>query len=150
MDHGVDAYGLEGSTAAKGHMVISPERIVYQDLRKPFNPPRKHDLCMSIEVAEHIESEFAETYVMNLAKLSNDILVTIAGPGQLGHSHVNLQLPEYWDKLFARHDFIRMPTIEGELKNSLREHRTNRWVKTIIHNLSFFRSSGGVNVRRIS
>lgn len=138
MDHGVDAYGLEGSTAAKGHMVIPPEKTIFQDLRIPFNPPRKYDLCMSVEVAEHIEPEFAEIYVKNLTALSNLLLLTIAGPGQEGRSHVNLQLPKYWDDLFGKYIFVRMFKIEREIKESLYEHRHNRWIKTIIHNLAIY------------
>jgi hypothetical protein len=93
---------------------------------------------MSIEVAEHIEPEYAEMYVRNLTALSENLLLTIAGPGQKGHSHVNLQPMTYWNGLFAKFNYYRHTVIESKLKGALHPHRGNRWVGTIINNLCFY------------
>lgn len=145
--HGIDAYGLEGSIAAKPHMVIPPERIFFHDIRQKFNPPRKYDLAMSIEVAEHIEPDYAEAYVENMVGLSELLLLTIAGPGQLGHSHVNLQPIAYWNDLFAKHNYAHDHFIKQQILEELEDHRSNRWIRAIIHNLTIYRKNNDRNNR---
>jgi len=136
--HKIDAYGLEGSTAVMPYVVCPPERMFYGDLRHVLPINRRYDLAMSIEVAEHVEPDYAENYVGNLVNLSDNLLLTIAGPGQKGHSHVNLQPPEYWEKLFDFHDYVRVPAIEKQLKERLHAY-PNRWTQAIQKNLVFYR-----------
>lgn len=138
-NHGIMAHGIEGSTAAKRHLVIPEDQCIFHDLRTRLNPPRKYDLAMSIEVAEHIEPECADIYVENLTKLSNLLLLTIAGPGQLGHSHVNLQPISYWDNLFAKHSYVHDYFLKQQIISALEDHRSNRWVSAIMKNLNIYR-----------
>lgn len=139
-DNGINAYGLEGSVAVRKYMVIPEKQFSIMDLRKSLLfTHRSYDLAMSIEVAEHIEPEYAEMYVKNLISLSDRLLLTIAGPGQKGHSHVNLQPMEYWDALFIRFNYQRHAVIESKLKAELYPHQKNRWVNAIINNLVFYR-----------
>lgn len=66
------------------------------DLSQPLDLG-KHDLAISTEVAEHLPPEAADTYVQNLSRHCQRILVfTAASPGQGGHLHLNEQPPEYW------------------------------------------------------
>lgn len=103
-EKGVWVIGIEGSKEAREFMEI--DRVVYQDIRKPLEcVPRQYDLAMSLEVAEHIEEEYAEQYVKNLCALSNQILLTAAPPGQGGHGHVNCQPKEYWVDKFKEQGF---------------------------------------------
>ena len=101
-DRKIVALGIEGSEASKPYWV-TPDMQVH-DLRIPIYPGR-FDLCMSLEVAEHIEPEFAEIYAQNLCKLSNNVLLTAAPPGQLGVGHVNCQPKDYWINLFKKLDY---------------------------------------------
>jgi hypothetical protein len=138
-DNHIEAWGIEGSEAAKPYSMC-PEKIIYQDMRLLMDEPlRQCDLAMSVEVAEHIEPECAEIYVKNLTLMSKLLLLTIAGPGQAGHSHVNLQPPEYWDDLFAKFHYVRDKESEERIRKTLMPHRANRWVATIAHNLVIYK-----------
>lgn len=136
-DKGLDAWGIEGSTAARKYSMI-PERMFYLDMRKPHPMSLPFDLAISIEVAEHIEPEYAKIYAKNLIGLSKRLLLTIAGPGEKGHSHVNLQPQIYWDNLFASLDYQRNTDIEYQLKEPLYVHKNNRWVNAIANHLYFY------------
>lgn len=141
-DHDVIAFGIEGSMAAAKY-AICPDRIIYMDMRDPILHNFYCDLAMSIEVAEHIEPEFAEVYVENMTKLANNLLLTIAGPGQKGHHHVNLQPIGYWDNLFNKLNYFRDLKAEDRIEELLYAHRRNRWIDTILNNLAIYRKATG-------
>jgi cyclopropane fatty-acyl-phospholipid synthase-like methyltransferase len=138
-NHQVESVGIEGSHGARKYAMT--DKILYFDIRIPLINEEfrfNFDLAMSIEVAEHIEPQYADVYVKNLTMMSENLLLTIAGPGQKGHSHVNLQPMTYWDGLFAKFNYYRHAVIESKLKGALHPHRGNRWVGTIINNLCFY------------
>jgi hypothetical protein len=103
-DCGLDVLGVEGSENAAARLRCPAELVQFHDLRLPLNLGRTADLTISIEVAEHIEDEFAEVYVDNLVSVAPRVIfMTAAPPGQGGVHHVNLQPKEYWTKkIFAR------------------------------------------------
>ena len=74
---------------------------------------RRFDLVQSLEVAEHIPAVSAATFVDNLTRHSQGlVLFSAAPPGQGGEFHVNEQPYQYWRELFARrgfhaHDYLR-------------------------------------------
>lgn len=81
--------------------------LLQQDLRTFCDLGKTFDLVTSIEVAEHIEPEYADIYADTLARhlrIDGGLLVlTAAPPGQIGDGHVNCQPPIYWkDKMEAR------------------------------------------------
>jgi hypothetical protein len=137
LDRKIDAYGLEGTSAVLNHLVIPEDRMYFADLRKELQTNQFFDLLLSIEVTEHIEPCYADTLVSNLCSLSNRLLLTIAGPGQKGHGHVNLQPIQYWETKFADHGFLRRLNIEDLIVECYAPFAHNRWVKTIIHNLIY-------------
>ena len=84
---GVDAWGIEGSMSASNYMVT--DKIIWHDMRDALQVNEwfeSYDLCLCLEVAEHIESEYADVLVDNLCFLSPKILMSAAPPGQ-GHGH---------------------------------------------------------------
>jgi hypothetical protein len=95
---GVDARGIEGSIEAKRHLVCPQDRVAFADLRKPLiSPARDVDLVISLEVAEHIETKYADTFLQNIVRYNPKcIFLTAAPPGQGGHYHVNEQPFDYW------------------------------------------------------
>jgi len=94
---GVEIIGLEGTTNALPHMRVDKSKINIHDLREPYQNIHNVDLVYSIEVAEHIEPEFADNYVDALTRHNSPyILMTAAHPGQGGHGHFNLQYKPYW------------------------------------------------------
>ncbi len=71
----------------------------------PF--PQKYDLVVCIEVLEHLPHREAEQAIENLCRHSDDILFSSTPLDYKEATHFNVQPPEYWAKLFARHDFFR-------------------------------------------
>jgi hypothetical protein len=65
----------------------------------------KFDLAMSLEVAEHLSHERAESFVAGLSSLSDAVLFSAAVPGQGGVNHINEQWPSYWAPLFQGRGF---------------------------------------------
>lgn len=87
--------GIEGSPSA-----CARTDVFEHDLRTPLTDVREFDIALSLEVAEHIELEYADVFVNNLCALSDVIVMTAAPPGQGGLQHVNEQDAEYWKRLF--------------------------------------------------
>ena len=97
-------YGLDHGAGVGARLVIKPEFYRSVDLATPTEVD-KRDLCMSIEVAEHIPEDASDIFVDNLTRASQRILFSAAAPGQLGHDHVNEQPPGYWIEKFLRRGF---------------------------------------------
>lgn len=112
-DNGIDdILGYDGSHLNFDNVLISKEKIVIQDLEKEIISNRVFDLAISLEVAEHISPENAETFVKSICNLSQTIIFSAAIPQQGGQNHLNEQWPSYWQKLFLKngytmHDVLR-------------------------------------------
>lgn len=93
-----DLTGVEGSSWAVSHAV----HTIYQlDLRIPPDTYKhRRDLALCIEVAEHIEAEYADSLVDHVTR-GRAVAFTAARPGQGGTCHVNEQPKEYWVERFA-------------------------------------------------
>ena len=63
-------------------------------------------LAQSLEVAEHLDSKYAQNFINLLTSLSDIILFSAAIPYQGGTHHINEQPPLYWANLFAKNDFV--------------------------------------------
>jgi hypothetical protein len=66
---------------------------------------KKYDLCISLEVAEHLPEYLAYEYICFLTDLSDCILFSAAIPGQTGENHINEQPHEYWIRLFSERGY---------------------------------------------
>jgi len=109
---GCEVTGVDHPGVTQADLLIPRDRFVPSDLQRAIDLERKFDLCMSIEVAEHLPPDAARQFVQSLTRHSDRILFSAAMPGQGGHLHVNEQWPSYWAKLFADQgyrcfDFIR-------------------------------------------
>lgn len=61
------------------------------------------DLCLCIEVAEHIDKRASHVLAANLAALTGRWLVfTAAGPGQRGTGHINCRPQPAWIRIMRR------------------------------------------------
>lgn len=100
-----DVFGLDGEWVDTSRLDIPADRFRACDLKQPFAAGRKYDVAMSLEVAEHLPADKAETFVDTLTGLSRVVLFSAAIPGQGGTHHVNEQWPEYWAALFARRGY---------------------------------------------
>jgi SAM-dependent methyltransferase len=80
-------------------------QLVQQDLEQRIVVGRRFDLAISLEVAEHLTPQRAETFVQDLCSLAPHILFSAAIPGQGGLDHKNEQLLSWWSELFGRLDY---------------------------------------------
>lgn len=119
-DRGVtDVRGFDGSNYS---VAASPSNIpitVY-DLRTPLLPERTFDVCLCIEVAEHLEREYADILVETLMRFSDTVYFTAATPGQGGINHINEQPHSFWISKFEKKGFRFMRSLTYEIRDEIR------------------------------
>jgi SAM-dependent methyltransferase len=103
--HGASVFGLEGGSPAPSQLQIEPRLVQRVDLEKRIDLGRMFDLAVTLEVAEHLPADCAETFVESLARHADAVLFSAAVPGQGGTHHINEQWPCYWAERFAAHGF---------------------------------------------
>lgn len=109
-DRGVEAYGFDISEYAITHVRddIKPYCFVHSITEKiPKEYPQKYDLVLTIEVLEHLFPEMGTKAIANLCQYSDLILFSSTPDDITNRTHVNVQLPEYWAKEFAKNGFYR-------------------------------------------
>lgn len=104
-EQGVEILGIEGEWTQKQLLYIAPEEVYIADLEKPLQLPKRYDLAVTLEVAEHISEKNAPTFVKSVVDLSDVILFSAAIPKQLGQNHLNEQWIAYWQSLFREHGY---------------------------------------------
>lgn len=102
----VDVFGLDFGNPDRSQLQISEKSYQKADLSKKIDLGRKFDLCISLEVAEHIHLENANNFIDNLCRHADFILFSAAVPGQGGTEHVNEQPLSYWEKKFKQRNYI--------------------------------------------
>jgi SAM-dependent methyltransferase len=111
-DSGIDDYlGVDGHYVDGDLLQIPRERFLTADLREPISTGRRFDLACSLEVAEHLPPERAESFVEQLTSLAPAVLFSAAVPGQTGPGHINEQWPEFWSALFERRGYSPVDAI---------------------------------------
>lgn len=88
------------------------DKIQYHDydIRVPFTGVgNKFNLVLCLEVAEHLEPEYADVLISNLCSLGDVILFSAAIPLQGGVNHHNEQWQSYWGQKFEDHDYYPHP-----------------------------------------
>jgi SAM-dependent methyltransferase len=99
------------------------------DLEAPFSVPQKFDLCISVEVAEHLSAGCAGEFVKSLCTASDVVLFSAAIPQQGGTNHINERWQSFWAGLFDEagygcYDLIRAkvwadPKVESWYRQNL-------------------------------
>jgi SAM-dependent methyltransferase len=106
MENGVeDVLGIDGDYVDRTKLAVPADRFHAHDLSCPLEAPRRFDLAVSLEVAEHLPHSVAESFVGALVALAPVVLFSAATPLQGGVGHVNEQWQEYWASIFARHRY---------------------------------------------
>ncbi|MFO0957366.1 MAG: glycosyltransferase [Isosphaeraceae bacterium] len=105
-NRGVDARGIDISSYAIGQ--------VRDDLRDRFRQASvtdeiggHYELIVCIEVLEHLTAQEAEKAVENFCKHADAVLFSSTPIDFHEATHVNVQSPDYWAQLFARHGMYR-------------------------------------------
>lgn len=103
-----DVLGVDGDYVDQNLLLkyLSEEEFISHDLTQPLNLKRKFDLCLCLEVAEHLPELAADTLIESLIYHSDTILFSAAIPGQGGQNHLNEQWPDYWIEKFKKWDFL--------------------------------------------
>jgi 2-polyprenyl-3-methyl-5-hydroxy-6-metoxy-1,4-benzoquinol methylase len=118
-EHGALVTGVEGSRAAIRRSRVA-DRIVRANLERGVPDLGRFDLCLCIEVAEHLSARSGARLVAGLTRLSDVVVFTAAPPGQRGTSHINSRPKQYWQAQFATRGFVRS-ALEGELLDAIAE-----------------------------
>ena len=105
-DRGVEAWGVDVSAWAIAN-VPEPVRAFCREgsIAAPFD--RRYDLITCIEVVEHMPAADGEAAIANLCAHADDVLFSSSPVDYREPTHVNVQPPEHWGELFARHGFFR-------------------------------------------
>lgn len=87
-------------------LLIPPERFIECDLNREFPQlDRTFDLCLCLEVAEHLKPNRAEALIQFLCSVSDRVLFSAAIPHQGGTGHINEQWQSWWAELFRVQGF---------------------------------------------
>jgi SAM-dependent methyltransferase len=101
-----DALGVDGPWVDPAKLLFPSERFVAADLREPFDPGRRFDLALCLEVAQILPPESAAVLVGSLVALADVVVFGAAIPGQGGTGHHNERWPSYWAEQFAVHGYV--------------------------------------------
>jgi len=98
---GKSVLGIDGNDLPVERKKIDEKEYLKHDLSKSLPKlDNKFDLCMNLEVAEHLPQERANSFIKELCLYSDIILFSAAIPGQTGVNHINEQWPDYWADIF--------------------------------------------------
>lgn len=103
-----DVLGLDGPWA-NSELVgkhLTEDEFIQANLQEFRSLPKKYDLAVCVEVAEHIDERYADTLVRTLVHASDVILFSAGIPGQGGQLHVNERWPSFWRERFNVHNFF--------------------------------------------
>jgi len=126
----VYVYGLDCCYQALDIAVIDKEKIHICDLTEPVELEKKYDLCICIEVAEHIQQDGDDVFMDTVCKSSDLVIWTAAPKGQNGHGHINEQSFEYWLDKFKERGFYFDRDDTRYFKDMLTpDERIFNWIK---------------------
>jgi SAM-dependent methyltransferase len=118
--------GIDGDYVDRQSLRIPTEAFRAADLSHELNVNQSFDLCVSLEVAEHLPASVAAGFVRSLVQLAPVIMFSAAVPEQTGTGHINEQWPEYWMALFAGHGYQVIDPFRGAL---WRDYRVAWWYR---------------------
>jgi len=97
--------GFDGTWINESDLLSKNIDFTPFDLEKPLNINERFDLCISIEVAEHLSKDRANGFIETLCNLSDIVLFSAAIKFQYGPNHINTQWQSYWTKLFNSYNY---------------------------------------------
>ena len=97
--------GLDGEWVNPSNLASARIAFYPTNLEGPFKLGRKYDLCLSMEVAEHLAPSAATQFIDNLCAASDVVLFSAAIEHQGGVMHLNEQPQSYWAARFSSNGF---------------------------------------------
>ncbi len=133
---GIEIFGIDGSPAAKRNLIISRDQFRLADVTSDIILPKRYDIAMCLEVAEHIPTSASPTLVKNVTQYSDLVVFSSAHKGQGGHDHINEQDPRFWIDLFNQRDFEFLVEDTQKIKDELSKAKAIFW---LVDNIAIFR-----------
>ncbi len=121
-----DVLGYDGTWVDPEALVIARDEFRAVDLGTPPAAPRRFDLAMSLEVAEHLPPASGPALVAALCAAAPAVLFSAAFPGQGGDGHVNERPLRYWTRLFADRGYA---TVDVERRAVRGDRRVAPWYR---------------------
>ncbi len=136
---GKEVLGYDGAPAAIKNSLVG-KNIQLHDLSTPLQLDKKFDLCMCVEVAEHLPPESADTIIETLIGLSDTVIFTAAIPGQGSREigHINEQPHEYWIEKFEKNGFTYQKELSEKICEQLKASGVIWW---IVQNCMIFKKT---------
>ncbi len=72
-------------------------------------------MAMTLEVAEHLPHNAADTFIDTLTRHADVVLFSAAVPNQSGNHHINEQWPQYWLAKFQAREYELFDVLRGRL-----------------------------------
>jgi SAM-dependent methyltransferase len=116
--------GLDGDYVDESELMIDRRFFIRHDLRRALPGIGTFDLALSLEVAEHLPADRAESFVTDLTSLAPVVLFSAAIPKQGGTVHINEQWQDYWADLFKARGFTAFDVVRPLIWN---DERVDRW-----------------------
>jgi cyclopropane fatty-acyl-phospholipid synthase-like methyltransferase len=110
-----DFLGVDGHWIEENELLIPQTNFKAHNLQDVYTPDRKYDMAISMEVAEHLDEEFAENFVTSLTNSSDFILFSAAIPYQGGTNHVNEKKQSYWKYIFSKQGYVCLDVIRPRI-----------------------------------
>jgi hypothetical protein len=107
--------GIDGVHVSDDLLCVPRQLVRVIDLKAEWCIREHFDVCLCLEVAEHLEEEYAHGLIERLTGLSDVIVFSAAIPHQHGEHHVNCQWPEYWQARFNERGYRCDDSIRWEM-----------------------------------
>ncbi len=108
-------WGIDGDWLRNEQLLTDNVELIIHNLNQPLPRVGKFDITISLEVAEHLPPERAQSFITDLCHYSEVILFSAAIPHQGGDHHINEQWQSYWVKLFLENNFIGVDFIRPKI-----------------------------------
>jgi hypothetical protein len=100
-----DLAGLDGAWVSTEDIISKNIRFKTVDFNNKITIDKKYDLCISVEVAEHVKPNAADNFICSLCNSSDVIIFSAAIERQGGTGHINEQWQSYWIEKFGACNF---------------------------------------------
>ena len=110
-----DFLGIDGDYVDYQHLMISPNKFLCHNLELPLQLQRQFDIVVSLEVAEHLSSSAAPSFIDTLVGLGKIVVFSAAIPFQGGSSHLNEQWQDYWIELFEQRGYACIDYLRSQI-----------------------------------
>ena len=107
--------GLDGNWVNQDKLLSNNIKFTPINFENSIHINGQYDLCISLEVGEHLSKSRAPSFINTLCKTSDVILFSAAIKFQGGANHINEQWQSYWLALFLENGFNYFDIFRGKI-----------------------------------